>query len=181
MSRIGRMPIPVPNGVEISINEPSVRVKGPRGSLELSIPTGIKCEVTNETINVTRDDDLKPTKALHGLTRALLANMVTGLESGFRRSLELVGVGYRVQQSEQTITLQVGFSHNVNFAPPDGVKLEIEGINRIHVDGIDKQAVGEVAARIKKIRPPNPYTGKGVRYLGEQIKLRPGKTGGRRA
>jgi large subunit ribosomal protein L6 len=107
--------------------------------------------------------------------------MVTGVESGFRRSLELVGVGYRVQQSEQTITLQVGFSHNVNFAPPDGVKLEIEGINRIHVDGIDKQAVGEVAARIKKIRPPNPYTGKGVRYLGEQIKLRPGKTGGRRA
>jgi len=100
---------------------------------------------------------------------------------GFRRSLELIGIGYRVQQNNESITLQVGFSHNVEFDPPEGVKLEVEGTNRIHIDGIDKQAVGEVAAQIKKIRPPNPYTGKGVRYLGEQVRLRPGKTGGRRA
>ena len=181
MSRIGKMPIQVPNTVEISIDTPSISVKGPRGTLEMSIPNGIKCDVANETINVTRDDDLKPTRALHGLTRALLSNMVTGVDSGFRRSLELVGVGYRVQQNNQSITLQVGFSHNVDFDPPEGVTLEVEGTNRIHVDGIDKQAVGEVAARIKKIRKPNPYTGKGVRYLGEQVKLRPGKAGGRRA
>ena len=152
------------SGVEIKIDTPSVSVKGPRGTLQISIPNGIRCEVSEETINITRDDDLKPTKALHGLTRALLFNMVTGVDSGFRRSLELVGVG-----------------HNVDFDPPTNVKLEVEGTNRIHVDGIDKQAVGEVAAQIKKIRPPNPYTGKGVRYLGEQVRLRPGKAGGRRA
>ena len=181
MSRIGKMPIQVPNGVEINIDPVSVSVKGPRGNLEMPIPVGIKCAVEDATVNVTREDDLKHTKALHGLTRALLSNMVTGVDSGFRRSLELVGVGYRVQQNNDSITLQVGFSHNVDFDPPEGIKLEVEGTNTIHVDGIDKQAVGEVAARIKKIRPPNPYTGKGVRYLGEQVRLRPGKAGGRRA
>ncbi len=181
MSRIGKMPIQLPTGVEINIDPTSVSVKGPRGTLEMPIPNGIRCAIDSQTLNVTREDDLKPTKALHGLTRALLSNMVTGVDTGFRRSLELIGVGYRVQQNNQSITLQVGFSHNVDFDPPEGVNLEVEGTNRIHVDGIDKQAVGEVAARIKKIRPPNPYTGKGVRYLGEQVRLRPGKAGGRRA
>lgn len=181
MSRIGKMPIHIPSGVEINIDSPSVSVKGPRGTLAISIPNGINCEISEETLSITRNDDLKPTKALHGLTRALLFNMVTGVDLGFRRSLELIGIGYRVQQNNESITLQVGFSHNVEFDPPEGVKLEVEGTNRIHIDGIDKQAVGEVAAQIKKIRPPNPYTGKGVRYLGEQVRLRPGKTGGRRA
>ena len=181
MSRIGKMPIHVPSGVEIKIDTPSVSVKGPRGTLQISIPNGIRCEVSEETINITRDDDLKPTKALHGLTRALLFNMVTGVDSGFRRSLELVGVGYRVQQNDESITLQVGFSHNVDFDPPTNVKLEVEGTNRIHVDGIDKQAVGEMAARIRKVRRPNAYTGKGIRFAGERVRLKPGKAAGRKA
>ena len=179
MSRIGRTPIPIPNGVTVVVEPGLVTVQGPRGVLYQSVNQGISVEVADDHITVSRESDVREHRALHGLTRTLVANMVTGVTEEFQKTLELVGVGYRAQESGDGIVLQVGYSHPVEFQPLEGIALAVEGNNRIHVRGIDKQCVGEMAARIRASRPPNVYTGKGVRYLGEHVRLKPGKGAGR--
>ena len=176
MSRIGNQPIPVPSGVQVDIKGSDVTVKGGQGELSSTFHEDMKIIQEDSVLRVERPSDEGQHRALHGLTRSLLANMVTGVNEGFQRGLELVGVGYRVQQSGEGITLSVMYSHTVEIQPPDGVTLEVEGNNRITVKGIDKQKVGQLAAQIRKVRPPNIYTGKGIRYLGEQIRLKPGKS-----
>ena len=179
MSRIGQAPIPLPSGVTVTVEPELVGVKGPRGELSLRVNSAISVEVSDSVINVSRPSDSREHRSLHGLTRSLVANMVTGVTEGFQKTLDLVGVGYRVQQSGQDIVLQVGFSHPVTIKPLSGVTLEVEGNNRIQVSGSDKQKVGEVAAQIRKVRRPNAYTGKGVRYSDERVRLKPGKSAAR--
>ena len=176
MSRVGYKPIPLPQGVEVSINVGEVSVNGPKGSLTQSLHPDMI--ITNEdgTLKVSRPSDERVHRSLHGLTRSLLANMVTGVTEGYQKTLDLVGVGYRVQQVDEKIQLQVGFSHSVEVSPLPGVNLVVEGNNRIHVQGTDKQRVGEMAARIRRIRPPNVYTGKGIKYSDEQPRIKPGKS-----
>ncbi len=181
MSRIGRKPIPIPQGVEVAVAGQQVTVKGPRGSLSWAVHPNIECTLSDGTLTVARPSDSPFDRALHGLTRALLANMVVGVTQGYRKSVELVGVGYRAQQQGKGAVLQVGFSHPVEIAAPPGLTITVEGTTRVHIDGNDKQMVGELAARIRRTRPPNRYTGKGVRYLGEAVRLRPGKAAGRKA
>ncbi len=176
MSRIGNKPIPVPSGVQVDINGSDVKVKGGQGELSFRFHGDMKILQNDHILQVERPSDEGQHRALHGLTRSLLANMVTGVSEGFQKDLELVGVGYRVQQSGTGITLSVMYSHQVDIDPPDGVTLQVESNNRITVKGIDKQKVGQLAAQIRKVRPPNIYTGKGIRYLGEQIRLKPGKS-----
>ena len=176
MSRVGLKPIPVPSGVDVTINGHDVSVKGSLGTLSQTFNVDMKVVQENDIITVERPSDEPTHRALHGLTRSLLANMVTGVSEGFSKSLELVGVGYRTQQNGDGLTLNVMYSHPVEVRPLDGVTLEVEGNNRIHVRGIDKQKVGQQAAEIRKVRPPNVYTGKGIRYAGEQIRLKPGKS-----
>ena len=154
-------------------------VEGPLGTLEQAVNRHISIEVSDGHVIVSRQSEAREQRALHGLTRTLVANMVTGVTEGFQRTLELVGVGYRAQESGDGIVLQVGFSHSVEVPAMEGTALSVEGNNRIHVRGIDKQRVGEMAARIRTIRRPNAYTGKGVRYLGERVRLKPGKGAGR--
>jgi len=179
VSRIGKKPIPIPSGVSLDVGEAEVVVKGQRGELRQAVDPDIVVREENGQIIVERRSDDRRHRALHGLTRALIANMVTGVSDGFTRTLELVG--YRVQAQGEGINLQLGFSHPVVVDPMDGVKFEVEGNNRVHVRGIDKQIVGEMAARIRRIRPPDPYKGKGVRYAGEQLRLKPGKSAAKRA
>ncbi len=177
MSRIGRLPIPVAKSVQIQIDGSTVTVKGPKGELVREFPAGIGFDVEETRIVVTRPDDEKKSRALHGLSRSLLANMMTGVADGYTKTLELQGVGYRVTQSGEKVTLAVGFSHPVEVVPPDGIKLEVEGTTRVHVRGIDKELVGQVAANIRKVRKPEPYKGKGIRYLGEHVRRKAGKAG----
>ena len=179
MSRIGKKPIPIPMGVSLDVLEAEVVVNGQRGELRQAVDADIVVREENGQIIVERPSDDRRHRALHGLTRALIANMVMGVSDGFTRTLELVG--YRVQAQGEGINLQLGFSHPVVVDPMDGVTLEVEGNNRVHVRGIDKQIVGEMAARIRRIRPPDPYKGKGVRYAGEQLRLKPGKSAAKRA
>lgn len=176
MSRIGNLPIPVPSGVQVSVDAATVTVKGPGGTLSQALHEAISVSEDSGNLNVTRATDEREHRALHGLMRSLIANMVIGVSEGYTRSLELVGVGYRVAQEGNGINLSVMLSHPVVINPPDGVTIEVEGNNVIHIRGIDKQAVGQLAAEVKKIRPPNIYTGKGIRYRGEQIRLKPGKS-----
>ncbi|MBF8267608.1 MAG: ribosomal protein [Dehalococcoidia bacterium] len=180
MSRVGNKPIPVPPGVEVEIEGSRVTVKGGKGALTQSFNSDLSITRSDGVVRVARPTDSRTHRALHGLTRVLLANMVIGVSEGYRRSLELVGAGYRAQQSGEKVIFQVGFSHPVEVAPLPGVTLVVEGNNRVHVDGIDKQAVGEMTARIRKIRRPNAYTGKGIRVLGEIVRLKPGKAAGRK-
>lgn len=176
MSRIGSQPIDLPSGVDVSIDGNEVEMKGPRGALKERFHSDMDISRENGSLLVTRPSDEREHRALHGLTRSLLANMVTGVTQGFIKRLDLVGVGYRVQQSGKGITLSVMLSHPVEIQPMDGITLEVEGNNRITVSGNSKQAVGQMAAEIKKVRPPNVYTGKGIRYAGEQVRLKPGKS-----
>jgi len=176
VSRVGLRPIPVPSGVEVKIEGKDVTVSGQRGTLNLTIHRDMVLSQEDGVLTVARPSDEQQHRALHGLTRSLVANMVTGVAEGYSKTMQLVGVGYRVQQSGDGITLSVMLSHSVEVKPPSGVSLEVEGNNRIHVRGIDKQAVGQLAAQIRKVRPANVYTGKGVRYAGEMIKLKPGKS-----
>ena len=176
MSRIGNQPIPLPSSVKVNIDGSDVTVEGPLGSLNRSFNSAMKISRQDGVLVVERPSDEREHRSLHGLSRSLLSNMVTGVSEGYVKSLELVGVGYRVQQSGEGISLSVMLSHTVNINPPPGVALEVEGNNRIHVRGIDNQAVGQLAAQIRTVRPPNVYTGKGIRYLGEQIRLKPGKS-----
>jgi len=177
MSRIGKMPVPVPPGVEVKVEGNRVRVKGPKGVLEQEFHPDMQIQVVDGTIVVRRPTDARIHRALHGLTRSLIHNMVQGVTQGYRVELEIQGVGYRAQKQGKNLILQVGFSHPVEVAPPEGIDFEVPSANRIVVSGIDKALVGQVAAQIRAIKPPDPYKGKGIRYVDEHIKLRPGKAG----
>ena len=175
MSRIGNQPVNIPDGVTVDINNDKFKVKGPKGTLELTIPEPIRASVDDNNINIERPNSDKPIKALHGLSRALIANCVLGVNKGFQKSLEIVGVGYRAEQKGKNVTLSVMLSHTVTVEPPEGIDIAVQD-NLIHVKGIDKQKVGQVSAEIRSVRPPNAYTGKGIRYQGEQVRIKPGKS-----
>jgi large subunit ribosomal protein L6 len=177
MSRIGRMPVLVPSGVDVTINGQEVVVKGPKGTLSLEVAAPIEVAKSDGTITVTRPSDEGEIRALHGLSRSLIANMVTGVTDGYRKTLEIVGVGYRVQARGKDLEFALGFSHPVPVPAPEGITFRVESPTRFVVEGIDKQQVGEVAANIRKLRKPDPYKGKGVRYQGEQIRRKVGKAG----
>ena len=178
MSRIGRLPIPVPSGVDVSIDGRQVTVKGPKGQLSHSVAAPIEVAQEDGTLQVRRPDDERTSRALHGLTRTLIANMVTGVTEGYEKKLEIVGVGYRVLSKGPTqLEFQLGYSHPITFNAPDGITFTVDGPTRLGVQGIDKQLVGETAANIRKLRKPEPYKGKGVRYAGEHIRRKVGKAG----
>ncbi len=177
MSRIGRLPVTIPGGVEVTINGREVTVKGPKGQLSHTVAEPIEVHQSDGTITVTRPSDEGEVRALHGLSRSLVANMVTGVTQGYSKRLEIVGVGYRVQQRGANLEFALGFSHPVTVNAPEGITLRVETPTRLVVEGIDKQQVGEVAANIRKLRKPDPYKGKGVRYEGEQIRRKVGKAG----
>ncbi len=177
MSRIGRLPIHLPSGVTVKIAEGDVEVKGPKGTLSTRLPERIAMEVSDSVIRLTRPDDSKQSRALHGLARALTANLVTGVTEGFKKGLETQGVGYRAAVSGSTLNLLLGFSHPVDMAIPKGLSVSVEGGTQLVVEGMDKQLVGQFAADIRAKRPPEPYKGKGVRYVGEYVRRKVGKTG----
>lgn len=180
MSRIGNNPISIPDGTGVTLDGHTVTISGAMGSLTQAFNPDIIITQQDGKLLVTRPTDEKLHRSFHGLTRALLYNMVVGVSEGYRKTLEIIGAGYRATQSENNVTLQVGHSHPVVIVPLPGITLEVEGPNRIHVSGINKQAVGEMAAQIRRVRRPNAYTGKGIRYQGERIKLKPGKAAGRK-
>ncbi|MDN5699978.1 MAG: 50S ribosomal protein L6 [Kocuria sp.] len=177
MSRIGRLPISVPAGVEVAVDGSVVKVKGPKGELTQTVAAPITVVVEDGTVQVARPNDERESRALHGLTRTLISNMVQGVSEGFSKQLEIVGTGYRVQAKGANLEFALGYSHPVPFEAPDGITLSVEGSNKVTVAGIDKQRVGQVAAKIRKLRLPDPYKGKGVRYAGEQIRRKAGKAG----
>jgi large subunit ribosomal protein L6 len=177
MSRIGRKPIPVPANVEVTVDGSTVRVKGPKGELARTLPADMSVALENGELQVSRPSDEQDHRALHGLTRALLANMVEGVTTGFRRALEIVGVGYRAEKKGDTLVLNVGYSHLVQYPEPPGITLSAPSPTVVVVEGIDKQMVGQVAAEIRAVRPPEPYKGKGIRYQGEQVRRKAGKAG----
>jgi large subunit ribosomal protein L6 len=176
MSRIGQLPISLPEGVEVNIDGNKVTMKGPKGELSRSLPPDMMVEIKSGVLTVSRPTESKTHRALHGLTRTLLANMVEGVSRGFEKELELSGVGYRGQKQGAKLILYVGYSHPVEFSPPEGVSVEVDK-NRIRVAGIDKESVGEIAARIRALHPPDRYKGKGIKYAGERLRLKPGKGG----
>ncbi len=175
MSRIGKLPVPVPPGVEVEIDGPSVRVKGPKGELRRSFDRRMEIALEGNQVSVRRSSDEARHRALHGLTRSLIANMVTGVSEGYRRDLEIRGVGYRAEKKAGSIVLNVGFSHQVVIEPPEGIELGAESPVRISVTGIDKEKVGQTAATIRAVRPPEPYKGKGIFYAGEEVRRKAGK------
>jgi large subunit ribosomal protein L6 len=177
MSRIGRLPIDIPSGVDVSLDGREVTVKGPKGSLALTVAQPITVAIEEGRVLVSRPDDERESRSLHGLTRTLIANNIIGVTQGYTKGLEVVGTGYRVQARGANIEFALGFSHPVVVEPPAGISFTVEGNNRLTVSGIDKQAVGETAANIRKIRKPEPYKGKGVRYAGENVRRKAGKSG----
>jgi large subunit ribosomal protein L6 len=177
MSRIGRMPVVIPSGVDVSIEGRQVRVKGPKGELSMEVTAPIEVHKEDGVVTVTRPSDEGEIRALHGLSRSLIANMVTGVTEGYRKTMEIVGVGYRVQARGSDLEFALGYSHPVPVHAPAGITFRVETPTRFVVEGIDKQQVGEVAANIRKLRKPDPYKGKGVRYQGEQIRRKVGKAG----
>jgi large subunit ribosomal protein L6 len=178
MSRIGKLPVAVPAGVDVKVEAGEVMVKGPKGELRQRILANVvDVRLDDGKVLVERKGDAKSHRSAHGLTRTLIANMVDGVSKGFRKSLEISGVGYRAAKAGERINLSLGYSHPVSFEAPTGVTLTVEGTNKIHVDGIDKQAVGQVAADIRRLRKPEPYKGKGIRYEGERIRKKLGKAG----
>ncbi|GAA3002411.1 50S ribosomal protein L6 [Actinokineospora diospyrosa] len=178
MSRIGRLPIPVPAGVDVTIEGQSVSVKGPKGSLSLTVSEPITVERADDgTLQVTRPNDERQNRALHGLTRSLVNNVVIGVTAGYEKKMEIHGVGYRVVAKGSDLEFALGYSHPVKVAAPEGITFAVESPTKFSVSGIDKQRVGEVAANIRKLRKPDPYKGKGVRYAGEKIRRKVGKTG----
>ncbi len=177
MSRIGKMPVAVPNGVDIRIDGTNVTVKGSKGQLTREFHERVGVSIEGDVLTVTRADDTREARSLHGLSRALLANMVLGVSEGYTKVLEIHGVGYRAAMKGSSIELQVGFSHSVVVEAPDGITFEVPEPTRITVSGIDKEQVGQVAADIRKVRPPEPYKGKGIRYAGEHVRRKAGKAG----
>lgn len=177
MSRIGSLPIAIPQGTEVKIEGSEVVVKGSKGELRRRFHPDISIALKDGCLIVTRPSDSKVHRSLHGLTRSLLANMVTGVSKGFEKVLEINGVGYRAQKTGDKLLLQVGYTNAVDFPSPPGISISVEGTNRIRVTGIDKQVVGETAAKIRAIRPPDSYKGKGIKYFDEKLRLKPGKSG----
>jgi large subunit ribosomal protein L6 len=177
MSRIGKLPITVPSGVSVDVADSVVHVKGPKGELSQHILPVVAVTVADGSVKVERSGDDKPARSAHGLTRTLVANMVEGVTKGFRKSLEIQGVGYRVNKAGEKLNLTLGFSHPVSITAPEGVHFVVEGTTKIHIDGIDKQRVGQIAAEIRDLRPPEPYKGKGIRYEGEVVRKKAGKAG----
>jgi large subunit ribosomal protein L6 len=180
MSRIGRLPVPVPSGVDVAIEGQDVRVKGPKGELALTVVAPITIARADDgSLAVSRPNDERQSRSLHGLTRTLVANMITGVTTGYTKSLEIVGVGYRVQPKGQGLEFALGYSHSIQVDPPEGISFTVDSPTKLTVSGIDKQKVGEVAANIRKLRKPEPYKGKGVKYAGEIIRRKAGKAGGK--
>jgi len=178
MSRIGRKPIQIPSGVEVSVDGRDVRVKGPKGTLTVGLLPGIEAAVKDGAVNLSRNDDERHTRSFHGLLRALVTNAVTGVSSGWSKELEIVGIGYRAEKRGDAVVFNLGHSHPIDFAVPEGIQIDVDAkANRVAVRGIDRQLVGQVAADIRALRPPEPYKGKGVRYLGEKIRSKAGKQG----
>jgi large subunit ribosomal protein L6 len=177
MSRIGRLPIPVPAGVEVKIDGSNVSVKGPKGTLSLVVASPITVALEENNVVVTRPDDERNSRSLHGLTRTLISNQITGVTEGFTKGLEIVGTGYRVTAKGSDIEFALGYSHPILVKAPEGITFTVEGNTKVSVSGIDKQAVGEVAANLRKLRKPEPYKGKGVRYAGEVVRRKAGKSG----
>ncbi len=177
MSRIGKLPIAVPGGVDVKIEGQKVSVKGPKGELSLVVAEPIRVNLDDGQVLVTRPNEERESRALHGLTRTLINNNIVGVTEGYSKELEVVGTGYRVQQKGVGLELTLGFSHSVQYEAPQGISLAVEGSNKITVTGISKQAVGEVAANIRKLKKPEPYKGKGIRYAGEVVRRKAGKAG----
>lgn len=177
MSRIGLQPITIPDSVDLTIDDTLVKVKGPKGELSLTINPAIGLEQEDGTLVVTRPNDARRNRSLHGLTRTLINNMIVGVTDGYEKRLEIRGVGYRAALDGKALVLNVGYSHPVRMEPEEGITFAVEGNNQIIVSGIDKQLVGEVAARVRQVRPPEPYKGKGIRYVGEYVRQKAGKAG----
>lgn len=177
MSRIGKKPISVPSGVDVTVDGQDVRVKGPKGELSLVIPAPISASIEDGTITVARPDEERESRSLHGLTRTLIENLIIGVSQGYSKQLEIVGTGYRVQAKGQNLEFSLGYSHSITVEPPQGISFAVEGQNKVTVSGIDKQQVGEVTANIRKLRKPEPYKGKGIRYAGENVRRKVGKAG----
>ena len=177
MSRIGKLPIPVPAGVSVEVNANQVKVTGPKGTLERALPAQISVKVLESTVFCERPSDGREHRSMHGLTRTLVANMVTGVSTGFTKNLELVGVGYRVAKQGDEVTLSLGYSHPIKFKPPPGVTIDVQDQTKFSVSGISIEDVGQVAANLRGLRPPEPYKGKGVMYRGEKIRRKAGKAG----
>ena len=177
MSRIGKLPIPMPSGVSVTMDNHHMKVEGPKGQLERTLPAQISVTVEEGQIVCKRPTDGREHRSLHGLTRTLVANMVTGVSAGFRKDLELVGVGYRVQKQGEDLVLNLGFSHPVRFTPPAGIEIEVPDLTHFAVTGISKELVGQVAADLRRLRKPEPYKGKGVMYRGEVVRRKAGKAG----
>ncbi|MHA6669250.1 50S ribosomal protein L6 [Homoserinimonas sp. A447] len=177
MSRIGRLPIDIPAGVDIKVDGSAVTVKGPKGELSLTVASPIEVKVEDSQVLVTRPDDERESRSLHGLTRTLIHNQIIGVTEGYSKGLEIVGTGYRVAAKGNSLEFALGFSHSITVDPPAGISFAVEGNTKLTMHGIDKQAVGEAAANIRKLRKPEPYKGKGVRYAGEVVRRKAGKSG----
>jgi large subunit ribosomal protein L6 len=177
MSRIGRLPIDIPSGVDVKVDGSAVTVKGPKGELTLTVASPIEVKLEDGQVLVTRPDDERESRSLHGLTRTLIANQIIGVTVGYSKGLEIVGTGYRVTAKGNSLEFALGFSHSITVDPPEGISFAVEGNTKLTVHGIDKQAVGEAAANIRKLRKPEPYKGKGVRYAGEVVRRKAGKSG----
>jgi len=177
MSRIGRLPISIPAGVDVKIDGQLVTVKGPKGELSLVVKTPIEAKIEDGQVLVTRPDDERESRSLHGLTRTLISNQIVGVTDGYTKGLEIVGTGFRVAAKGASLEFALGYSHSITVDPPAGISFSVEGNTKVTVAGIDKQAVGEVAANIRKLRKPEPYKGKGVRYAGEVVRRKAGKSG----
>ncbi len=177
MSRIGKSPVPIPDGVTVAYADSEVKVKGPKGSLVTALPDGIQIEIAEGEIRLSRPDDRRQYRSLHGLARALTANMVTGVTEGFSKALEIQGVGYRAEVKGKVLVIRVGYSHPVEMPIPEGLSVKVDANTKLVVEGIDKQLVGQFAADIRSVRPPEPYKGKGIRYRGERVRRKVGKTG----
>jgi large subunit ribosomal protein L6 len=177
MSRIGRKPIVVPSGVKVDVSGRTVTVTGPKGTLKRDLPGAIVVAVSGDSVNVTRPSDSKTDRSLHGLCRTLVANMVEGVSTGFRKNLEINGVGYRAAKSGNKLTLALGYSHPIEIIPPAGISFEVDGQTKVSVIGYDKEAVGQIAAEIRSLRKPEPYKGKGIKYEGETVRRKAGKAG----
>ena len=179
MSRIGKLPIPIPNGVTVTLDSSSVKVKGPKGELAHALPNGITAEKAENVVNVKRASDETNHKSLHGLTRSLIANMMEGVTKGYQKQLEITGVGYKAEVRPYGLQLALGYSHAIQYKAPPGIKLSAPQPTQILIDGADKAMVGQVAAELRGLRPPEPYKGKGIRYAGEIIRRKAGKAGGK--
>ena len=177
MSRVGKAPIAIPNGVETKIDGQHVEVKGPKGTLTLDLPEPITASVEDNEIVVSRPDDHRNNRALHGLSRSLVNNLVVGVTEGYKINMEIFGVGYRVQQKGQDLEFSLGYSHPILITAPEGIKFSVDGNTKFSIEGIDKQQVGQIAANIRRLRKDDPYKGKGIRYAGEQVRRKVGKTG----